>query len=79
MTDKIGCPICKHNRFDGSCAAFPDGIPMIFLSGDKGHTEPLPRQQNDIVFEWASPQEQRDRMVVAIRESKAVLVPELAN
>ncbi len=74
MTDKIGCPICKHNRFDGSCTAFPEGIPMIFLSGDKGHTELLPRQQNDIVFEWASPQEQRDRLVAAIRESKAVIV-----
>lgn len=72
MTDKIGCPMCKYNRFDGSCAAFPDGIPMIFLSGAKGHTEPLARQQNDIVFEWASPQEQRDRLVAAIRESKAV-------
>jgi hypothetical protein len=73
MTDKIGCPMYKHNRFDGNCAAFPDGIPMIFLSGDKGHTEPLPRQKNNIVFEWASPQDQRDRLVAKILESKTVI------
>jgi hypothetical protein len=58
---QIGCPICKHYNFDSTCAAFPDRIPMIFLSGESGHTEPIEGQQNDIVFEWISPEEQQQR------------------
>lgn len=59
---KIGCPICKYYSFDGTCTAFPDRIPMIFLSGERGHTEPVDGQQNDIVFEWISPAEQQQRV-----------------
>jgi hypothetical protein len=59
---KIGCPICKHYNFDGTCPAFLDRIPMMFLSGERGHTEPIEGQQNDdIVFEWISPEEQQLR------------------
>ncbi len=59
---KIGCPICKYYRFDGTCAAFPDRIPIMFLSGERGHTEPIDGQQNDIVFEWISPEEQQQKV-----------------
>jgi hypothetical protein len=59
---QIGCPICKHYDFDSTCAAFPDRIPMMFLSGERGHTEPIDGQQNDIVFEWISPDEQQQRV-----------------
>jgi hypothetical protein len=59
---KIGCPICKHYSFDGTCTAFPDRIPMMFLSGERGHTEPIDGQQNDMIFEWISPAEQQQRV-----------------
>ncbi|WP_309738176.1 hypothetical protein [Chamaesiphon sp. OTE_20_metabat_361] len=59
---KIGCPICKHYSFDGTCPAFPDRIPMMFLSGERGHIEPIEGQQNNIVFEWISPEEQQQRV-----------------
>ena len=57
---KIGCPICKHYQFDGTCTAFPEGIPFGFLAG-LAHTKPMEKQQNDIVFEWISPQDQKER------------------
>jgi hypothetical protein len=58
---KIGCPICKYYQFDGTCTAFPEGIPFGFVAGLDAHTEPTSEQQNDIVFEWISPQEQKLR------------------
>ena len=63
QTTRIGCPICKYYQFDGTCAAFPDGIPLIFLSGQEGHTDRIDRQTNDIVFEWISPEEQMARAI----------------
>jgi hypothetical protein len=65
---QIGCPICKHYNFDGTCPAFPDCIPMMFLSGESGHTEPIEGQQNDIVFEWISPEEQQRRVKEILAE-----------
>jgi hypothetical protein len=62
---KIGCPICKYYQFDGTCTAFPEGIPLMFLSGQEGHTERIEQQTNDLVFEWISPQEQMARASVA--------------
>jgi len=35
------------------CSAFPDGIPDEIAYGDNKHLEPLPDQDNDIVFEKA--------------------------
>jgi hypothetical protein len=65
---KIGCPICKYYNFDSTCPAFPDRIPMMFLSGEHGHTEPIEGQQNDIVFEWISPEEQQQRVKEILTE-----------
>ncbi|MDE0561808.1 hypothetical protein OU792_17560 [Algoriphagus sp. NF] len=46
------CFKCKHfRRFEGGCDAFPDGIPDEIISGENKHKEPLPDQENDIVFE----------------------------
>lgn len=53
---------CKHflgviqlNRSeDGekvTCEAFPQGIPFEIAYGDDSHYEPIPGQENDIVFE----------------------------
>jgi hypothetical protein len=61
-TTRIGCPICKHYQFDGTCAAFPgEDIPFGFIAGIASHTEPVRGQKNDLVFEWISPEEQGKR------------------
>jgi hypothetical protein len=70
MTQKIGCPICKHYQFGGVCTAFPQGIPLMFLSGQEGHTERIEGQENDIVFEWIAPAEQKQRAIEAIARHK---------
>ena len=63
MSHKIGCPVCKHYQFGGVCTAFHEGIPLMFLSGQEGHTEKIERQENDIVFEWISPELQKQRAI----------------
>ena len=46
------CFRCRHFRPGiGGCAAFPDDIPDEITSGENEHSEPLPDQDNDIVFE----------------------------
>ena len=48
------CLECLHFHNEDidklSCDAFTH-IPDIILSGDNNHSEPLPKQGNDIVFE----------------------------
>ncbi|MGL5793985.1 MAG: cytoplasmic protein [Waterburya sp.] len=48
-----GCKYCKHFRFDGTCAAFLDKIPLDIVSGATKHIKPLPEQKNSIVYEPA--------------------------
>jgi hypothetical protein len=77
---QIGCMACKHNNFDGGCAAFSAEIPFYFASGQGHHTKRMPDQDNDIVFEWIdSPREtlrerveQRARMkrILAVRKAQ---------
>lgn len=46
------CLRCKHfRRIEGGCDAFPDDIPDEITSGQNKHSEPLPNQDNNIVFE----------------------------
>jgi hypothetical protein len=45
------CIRCKNYIDSGNCLAFPDGIPLEILRGEDVHEEPLPEQDNDIVFE----------------------------
>jgi hypothetical protein len=68
---KIGCMACKHNNFDGGCAAFPDVIPFFFTAGQH-HDRPTPDRVNDIVFEWIDRIEQRARMKKIVADRQAV-------
>jgi hypothetical protein len=68
---KIGCPICKHNQMDGTCTAYPEGIPFKFLAGSK-HLDPQLDQSGDFVFEWASPVEQREKYLLARHKQESI-------
>lgn len=48
---KLLCSNCKFYLGDLQCLAFIDGIPKDILLGDNDHSNPLPNQDNDIVFE----------------------------
>jgi hypothetical protein len=51
-TINLVCFKCKHfRRFKFGCNAFPDGIPEEITIGANKHSKPLPKQQNQIVFE----------------------------
>lgn len=45
------CTNCIHYIGDLKCAAFPLGIPNSILMDAEPHTEPLPDQIGDIVYE----------------------------
>jgi len=48
--DWLGCRDCIH--FDRvRCAAYPNRIPLIILSGEVDHLVPRPGQVGDIVLE----------------------------
>jgi len=49
LTPSTLCNICKHRTSYTTCKAFPSGIPNDLHN--KLHTEKLPSQKNDIVFE----------------------------
>lgn len=49
--EKILCKSCKNYLGDLGCLAFPIRIPDEILTGENDHSEPLPDQNNDIVFE----------------------------
>ena len=54
MNEYRGCNWCQHYRPDGTCLAFhPNPIPLSIVSGKLKHTEPLPKQKNQIVYESA--------------------------
>ena len=47
------CLECVHfnNKKYGTCAAFPERIPHIILSGEADHFTKLEGQPNDLVYE----------------------------
>jgi hypothetical protein len=53
------CIQCKHyNKEKNNCSAFHDIIPYEIYAGPNDHTEPLPNQENNIIFEPINEQEQ---------------------
>ncbi len=69
-SSKIGCPLCIHNHFDGTCAAFPEEIPLPFISGEMAHISVIAGQENSIVFERGTPEQLRGLAVAAIEKAK---------
>ena len=59
---------------DGTCSAYPEGIPFKFLAGSK-HLDRQPDQSGDFVFEWASPVEQRDKYLLAKHKKESLAEP----
>lgn len=51
------CLYCIHYDFDNNCKAFKKEIPLDIVEGKNPHTEPLPEQENNIVFEPINEQE----------------------
>ena len=48
--ESVRCKNCINYFGDLSCVAF-DEIPEEILLGENDHSEPLPEQDNDIIFE----------------------------
>lgn len=44
------CLMCANYLGEGKCKAFKDGIPEVILIGYNNHSQPLPDQENDIIF-----------------------------
>jgi hypothetical protein len=44
------CKFCKHYLGDGTCDAFPNGIPPDIASGEFNHHVPYDKN-NEIIFE----------------------------
>jgi hypothetical protein len=51
MSEYRGCRGCRHYLCELDCSVFPEGIPLIILSGEIQHTEVLAKQKNTIVYE----------------------------
>jgi hypothetical protein len=51
MSEYRGCRGCRHYLGELDCSAFPEGIPLIILSGKIQHTEVLAKQKNTIVYD----------------------------
>ena len=48
---KSDCGSCVHlKRADLNCGAFPDGIPILLLSGDEKHRKIRKRQKEGIKY-----------------------------
>jgi hypothetical protein len=43
------CNTCRHNNFDGSCKAYRDGIPIVILTNQLDHRQPI---QGDNGYTW---------------------------
>ena len=46
------CHYCRHTNHDGTCSAFPDGVPSEILANEFDHRKPFPGD-NGIRFKGA--------------------------
>lgn len=60
------CEACKHFVRGATCKAF-DLIPLEIFDNPEGHTEVVPGQKGDYIFETDKP---RDTMRVYVEESE---------
>jgi|GEM_PF-1146129 len=44
------CMTCKHSNHNGTCKAYPKGIPLEILSGETNHFQPY-EKDNGIQYE----------------------------
>lgn len=44
------CHSCVHSNHDGSCKAFPGGIPEEIMTDDFNHTKRHPKQTGEFVY-----------------------------
>lgn len=51
ITDNDICVTCKWFFGLNTCQAFPNGIPDAIMFGENQHSEPMPNQGNNIVYE----------------------------
>jgi hypothetical protein len=65
----VSCTTCKYNNFDGTCLAFPDQILLYISSGQFVHDRPVKGQENDIVYDWISPEAQKARLREVLNKS----------
>lgn len=67
--DVFYCQTCANYFFNGTCAAFVDGIPYEILKGEAEHTKPIIGQENDIVFEPVnnSPEAGKSAQIIPLR------------
>ena len=47
----MNCITCKHYRMNGACKAFPDRIPLFFISGEVPHDKVIDGQQGSTIYE----------------------------
>lgn len=47
----MNCITCKHYRMNGTCKAFPDRIPLFFISGEAPHDRVIKGQQGSTIYE----------------------------
>ena len=57
-TPCLKCKLCNSNGLFLFCKAFESGVPDEIINGENDHTEPLPNQENNIIFEPINEQEQ---------------------
>jgi hypothetical protein len=77
MNERVSCTTCKYNNFDGTCLAFPEQIPLYISSGQIPHNRPVKGQENDIVYEWSSPEAQKARLRDVLTKSAKRSTPML--
>lgn len=51
IIDSDRCVSCLYHSGGTACLAFPNGIPDEIIQGENQHTEPLPNQGNNLVYE----------------------------